>query len=181
MTGRVVGLYIAANAGGNMQAVLEVKAIQHQGLEGDRYAGERGAFSKSGRKVKRQVTLIEIEAIERVAKNSSNPFEAKDTRRNIVVSNFPLNRLVGKQFTVGDVYMRGVELCDPCDRPDALSGKKGFAELFKNCGGLRAEILSTEIIKIGDMVEPITYKCLLCGTTTLYPHVCPEFYPELRK
>lgn len=25
-----------------------------------------------------------------------------------------------------------------------------------------------------------TYSCLLCGTTTSIPHVCPVFYPELR-
>ncbi|OGN00150.1 MAG: hypothetical protein A3B91_01910 [Candidatus Yanofskybacteria bacterium RIFCSPHIGHO2_02_FULL_41_29] len=26
-----------------------------------------------------------------------------------------------------------------------------------------------------------SYSCLLCGTTTPLPHVCPAFYPELRK
>ena len=26
-----------------------------------------------------------------------------------------------------------------------------------------------------------TYSCLLCGTTTPMPHVCPVFYPELRR
>ena len=26
----------------------------------------------------------------------------------------------------------------------------------------------------------MTYSCLICGTTTPLPHVCPAFYPELR-
>ena len=26
-----------------------------------------------------------------------------------------------------------------------------------------------------------TYSCLLCGTTTPLPHVCPVFYPERQK
>ncbi len=25
-----------------------------------------------------------------------------------------------------------------------------------------------------------TYSCLLCGTTTPLPHICPVFYPELK-
>ena len=93
------------------------------------------------------MTLIEQEAIEQTS------FQAKDTRRNIVVSNFPLNHLVGKQFVVGEVVMRGVELCHPCTRPDVLSGKVGFKEAFKNCGGLRGKVLNTGVIKVGDLVD----------------------------
>ena len=26
-----------------------------------------------------------------------------------------------------------------------------------------------------------TYSCMLCGTTTVRPHICPVFYPELRR
>ena len=61
-----------------------------------------------------------------------------------------LNALVNQIFTVGGISMQGIELCDPCDRPSSLSGKKGFKEVFVNRGGLRAKILSEGTIVIGD-------------------------------
>ena len=180
MKGRVTRIFISPNEGEPMQELQAVKAIEQLGLEGDRYAGERGAWSKSKRRVIRQVSLIEQEVIERANTDLKIPFLPGETRRNIVVNNFSLNDLISREFTVGNVRMRGVELCDPCQRPSVLSGKAGFEELFQGCGGLRAAILNTATIRVGDTTEAITYKCLLCGTTTLYPHVCPEFYPELR-
>lgn len=152
MSGRITHIFISPNEGDPMQELQEVKAIKQLGLEGDRYAGERGAWSKSKRKVIRQVSLIEQEAIDRANANLKVPFLPKETRRNIVVSNFQLNDLIGKEFTVGNVRMRGVEFCDPCQRPSKLTGKSGFEESFAGYGGLRAEILTTGQIHVGDTV-----------------------------
>ncbi len=168
-----------------MKKVQRVKAIEQLGLEGDRYAGERGAFSKSGRKVIRHVSLIEQEAIDRANKDSKIYFLPEDTRRNIVVRNFPLDGLMGKEFMVGNVKMRGVEPCHPCQRPSKLSGKPDFEERFSGHGGLRAEVLTTGLIFAGifggSNVSTEIYFCLLCRTTTAFPHVCPIFFPELRE
>lgn len=152
MDGKVTHIFISPNEGEPMQELQEVKAIEQLGLEGDRYAGERGAWSKSKRKVIRQVSLIEQRAINRANYCLEVPFLAKETRRNIVVSDFPLNDLVGKEFTIGNVRMRGVELCDPCQRPSKLAGKPHFEETFSGYGGLRAEILTTGQICVGDDV-----------------------------
>src|SRR3989338_11211477 len=143
MSGNVAHIFISSNEGEPMQELQTVKAVEQLGLEGDRYAGERGAWSKSKRKVIRQVSLIEQEAIDRAGASLEIPFLSKETRRNIVVSDFPLNDLIGKEFSVGNVRMRGVELCDPCKRPSKLVGKHGFEESFAGYGGLRAEILTT--------------------------------------
>lgn len=132
MTGQVVQIFIATDAGEPMREVREVNAVAGKGLEGDRYAGDRGAFSKSRRSVKRQVSLIEQEAIER----AGGKFTAQETRRNIVVRNFPLNDMVGKEFRIGESFMKGVELCPPCHIPSELCGKKGFKETFTGFGGL---------------------------------------------
>jgi len=153
MSGKVTHIFISPNEGEPMQELQEVKAIEQLGLEGDRYAGERGAWSKSKRKVIRQVSLIEQEAIDRANSVLETSFLPKETRRNIVVSDFPLNDLIGKEFMVGDVRMRGVELCDPCKRPPKLIGKSGFEESFTGYGGLRAEILTTGQISVGDTVH----------------------------
>ncbi len=155
MSGYVSHIFISPAAGEPIQELQEVKAIEQLGLQGDRYAGERGAWSKSKRRVIRQVSLIEQEAVERANGTLEVPFLLQETRRNIVVSNFPLNGLVGKEFMVGNVWMRGVELCDPCQRPSKLAGKAGFEESFSGCGGLRAEILTTDIIRVGDITEAL--------------------------
>jgi len=151
--GGVLQIFIVADAGEPMQEVCEVGAILGKGLEGDRYAdryaSDRGIFSKA-REAIRHATLIEIEAI-RVANSYLNEaILPEETRRNIVVNNFPLNGLVGKEFTVGQVRMRGVELCTPCNRPSKLADKPGFREAFSGRGGLRVEILSSGSIRVGD-------------------------------
>lgn len=153
MIGKIEFLFVAPNAGDRMLEVRTVFARAGAGLDGDRYAGERGSWSKSKRPVIRQVSLIELESIERVNQTAATRFLPEDTRRNIVVSGFPLNDLIGHEFFVGSVLMRGVELCDPCERPSKLSGKKGFAEYFAGCGGLRAEVLGTGFISVGDTMR----------------------------
>lgn len=153
MSGRVTHIFISPNEGEPMQELQTVKAIEQLGLEGDRYAGERGAWSKSKRKVIRQVSLIEKEAVNRANDSLKNPFLPRETRRNIVISDFPLNSLIGKEFMIGNVRMRGVELCDPCQRPSKLIGKPGFEESFAGLGGLRAEILTTGQITVGDTIH----------------------------
>jgi len=145
MAGEVVQIFIASNAGRPMREVREVRAIKGLGLEGDRYAGDKGAWSKSRRRVIRQVSLIEREAIDR----AGGKFSARETRRNIIVRNFPLNDLIGKKFVICGSIMRGVELCHPCPRPSELCGEKGFVEKFRGFGGLRAEILKTGVVKVG--------------------------------
>jgi MOSC domain-containing protein YiiM len=63
-----------------------------------------------------------------------------------------LNALVGRDFHIGTVLVRGIELCDPCARPSKLSRKAGFKEAFDGRGGLRVEILSEGAIHLGDPV-----------------------------
>jgi len=128
----------------------------------------------------RQVSLIEQEVVDRVNRTNGTNFLSEDSRRNIVTLGLSLNNLVGEEFMVWGVRMRGVELCDPCNLPSKLCGKPGFKNFFSGFGGLRAEILTSGLIYIGANISTDIYSCLICGTTTSFPHVCPEFYPELR-
>ena len=107
----------------------------------------------------------------------SGRFLASETRRNIVVAYFPLNRLVGKEFIIGEALMRGIELCDPCQRPSKLSGKDGFEEAFAGFGGLRAEVIIGGTIKVGD---GLIYErlCLLCNSVQPLTHDCSMIYSE---
>lgn len=149
--GAVERIYIGAEATQPMIERWEIRAIEGKGLEGDRYAEGRGTFSnKPG--TGRHVTLIEAEAIEAVA-------EAKDiapdiTRRNIVTRGVPLNHLVGKEFTVGEVVLRGMRLCEPCGHLERLAGIEELKTAFLHRGGLRAEIVTGGTIRVKDPVAP---------------------------
>ena len=153
---RVVQIFIAPKAGEPMREVKEVQMIAGVGLEGDRYALDLGAFSKAKRKAIRHVTLISLDGINQANAELTAPFLVAETRRNIVldgISAEELNNFVGKEFGIGDARVRGVELCDPCKRPSALSGTSGFEIAFKNRGGLRIEIISSGKIKVGDILS----------------------------
>ncbi len=63
--------------------------------------------------------------------------------------------LIGREFQIGMARFRGVKYCDPCTRPNKLSGRKmNFKETFFDRGGLIAEVVEGGIIKIGDPVIP---------------------------
>ncbi|MCW1885316.1 hypothetical protein OKA04_11300 [Luteolibacter flavescens] len=82
------------------------------GLEGDRYALGTGTFSKnSGR---RDITLIEVEALELFRQDSGLPLSPAQAQRNLLTRGIRLNELGGRDFTVGAISMRGLRLCEPC-------------------------------------------------------------------
>ena len=153
---KVVALYTCASASQPMEVCVQVRALAGSGLVGDRYATNQGTLSRSARQAVRQVTLIAREAIEEangdLTKRGLAPFGVHETRRNIVTEGVDVNSLLGREFQVGNVRMRGAEPTRPCHRPSALVQKTGFAEAFANRGGLRAEVLSDGIINVGDLI-----------------------------
>lgn len=155
---RVVEIYTAPYKGIPMQSVTQAYAMGGRGLQGDRYADGLGAFSKNT-DVVRHVTLIRSEDIEIANAGLEVPYTPAETRRNIVTEDIYLNWLVDKEFSIGRVVMRGVELCTPCKRPEELSGKPGFKDAFENSGvnfgGLRAEILYSGIIELDSNIKII--------------------------
>jgi MOSC domain-containing protein YiiM len=81
------------------------------------------------------------------------PFEPDETRRNIVVEGADVYALLGREFSIGDVRLRGIEPTRPCHIPSAAANKTGFKEAYSNRGGVRAEILSDGIISVGDAIS----------------------------
>ncbi len=151
--GRVVAMFTAPAEGAPMEARETVEAIAGSGLAGDRYAIEAGKFS--GTKVgKRAITLIEREAIAAANESYGVGMEERETRRNLVVEGVALNHLVGKEFRVGDVLLRGYDLSEPCAYLEEVTGKQA-RKAFVHRGGLRAEIVEGGPIEIGDAIRPV--------------------------
>ncbi|HEV3166995.1 MAG TPA: hypothetical protein VGZ22_23500, partial [Isosphaeraceae bacterium] len=88
----LVGIYITGAKSAPMTAVEEARAISGQGLEGDRYFQGAGTFSgKSGHEPDREVTLIELEALEALHRDYQIELEPRSTRRNLITRGVPLN------------------------------------------------------------------------------------------
>jgi MOSC domain-containing protein YiiM len=136
-----------------MTSIPEVRARAGKGLEGDRYYLGVGTYSKhpgSGR----QVTLIEMESIEALQRDFGISIPPASARRNIVTQGVALNHLVGQRFRVGSVVFAGTRLCEPCTHLEGLS-LKGVLRGLVHRGGLRADVLSDGVIRVGDVIESV--------------------------
>ena len=95
-----------------------------------------------------------VEKIEAFACESGLPFTAATARRNLVTEGVDLNALVGREFRIGAVMLRGIRLCEPC----AYLAKISFPETLRGLvhkGGLRAQIVSAGTIRVGDPVKAV--------------------------
>ena len=142
-----------------MQSVAEVRAVPGHGLEGDRYFAGTGFYSAKPSLGGREVTLIEMEAVEALFGGVINAegekfgikLAPRDARRNVVTSGVPLNHLVDCEFSVGAVRMRGTRLCEPCKHLEEFT-QPGVLSGLIHRGGLRALILNEGIIHVGDVI-----------------------------
>ena len=94
---------------------------------------------------------MEMEAFEGLARERNIALKPGETRRNLVTRGVPLNHLVGKEFQVGDVRLVGIRLCEPCHYLEEMTTKGVLAGLIPR-GGLRANVLTSGIIRVGDSV-----------------------------
>jgi MOSC domain-containing protein YiiM len=69
-----------------------------------------------------------------------------------VTRGVPLNHLVGRDFVIGGVKVHGIRLCEPCSHLEAITGRPVIKAL-RHRGGLRAQILSQGVIRVGDTVR----------------------------
>ena len=153
--GTLAGIFIAPSAKAAMVSVSEVRAIPSRGLEGDRYFHAAGTFSR-GHEPDAELTLIEAEAIEALAREQSLSLEPADSRRNLVTRDVALNDLVGREFMVGEVRVLGQGLCEPCKHLQRLTGHPAILNGLLHRGGLRAQILAEGTLRVGDAIRPVS-------------------------
>ncbi len=151
--GTVISIHIAQAGAGPMMSINEVRAVAGKGLEGDRYFKKVGTYSNNPG-LGRDLTLIEMEAIEALKRDYGIDLSLGDSRRNIVTRGVPLNHLVGQDFKAGEVLLRGTRLCEPCSHLEKLT-QKGVMRGLVHRGGLRAEILTQGIIRVGDAIDAV--------------------------
>ena len=140
-------IYISRAPGAALERVDEVRVVAGSGIEGDRYFG---AADEPGQ----NITLVEAEEIERFNRDHGTAFDLACTRRNVVTRGVRLAALVGREFTVGTVRLRGVELCEPClglGRALASPGlpPSSVVGAFARRAGIRADVLASGTIAVG--------------------------------
>jgi MOSC domain-containing protein YiiM len=155
LSAHVAEILIAPSPAASMVSVSNARAVPGRGLEGDRYFAGVGTFSPQPQKPDFELTLIEQENVAAFAHKSGLRFSPAHARRNVVTRGVRLNDMVGREFLIGAVRVRGLRLCEPCSHlakftfPAALSG-------LVHQGGLRAQILSEGEIRVGDEIKPST-------------------------
>jgi MOSC domain-containing protein YiiM len=126
--------------------VVEVESIEcvaGRGIRGDRFYDYKENY-------KGQITFFSFEVFERLARRFPGAApSAGAVRRNVVVSGIDLNDLIGEEFSIQGVRLRGTAHCRPCYWLDWAIAP-GAEEFLAGNGGLRAQILSDGVIQTGD-------------------------------
>lgn len=144
--GKVEWIGIRIERRAPLAALDRVEAIAGYGLAGDHYASKNNG--------NRQVTLIQAEHLEAVAKLLGKPEVRPEwVRRNILVSGINLYALRDRRFRIGDIVLEGAGACDPCSRMEEALGAGGY-NAMRGHGGITARIVDGGMIQVGDPVQP---------------------------
>jgi hypothetical protein len=150
--GVLIGIYVANAAAIPMRSLDEAQLMEGRGIVGDRYFTGVGKFSPAVQDMAHEVTLVEIEQLIRFNAAHGLDIRPGDVRRNFVTEGVDLNALVGSEFTIGDVVLKGVRLCEPCEylsgltHPDVLRG-------LLHRAGLRAGIVRGGVVRVRDAIN----------------------------
>ncbi|WP_246998667.1 MOSC domain-containing protein [Halosolutus gelatinilyticus] len=152
--GTVEEIYVAPDSGEPMRTVDSVEAVDGRGLRGDRYFRERGLYDRRDNlQDGTDVTLIEREALDAAKRDDGTELRPRETRRNILTRDVPLNHLVDREFRVGGATLVGVRLCEPCSYMQSLAETEGAVAALVHRGGLNANVVETGTIAAGDAIE----------------------------
>ena len=130
-------------AGGELVSVDVVTAIAGQGIRGDRYCAIDTDPSQ-------QITLIACEIIDQFNQETASEIPYEMFRRNVITEGVQLNDLVGETFYVGEVWLRGHELCEPCRYLQDRLKVTDLVNRLTHKGGLCCEVLTSGTIRSGD-------------------------------
>jgi len=123
--------------------VQQVECVAGHGIRGDRFYDYRDEY-------KGQITFFSLEIFDRLAQHFGLTNRSPGAlRRNVIVSGVELNDLIGEEFSIQGVRLRGTAHCKPCYWLDQAIAP-GTEEFLQGNGGLRAQILSDGVIAVGD-------------------------------
>jgi MOSC domain-containing protein YiiM len=142
MTGRLEAIWLKRAHRGKMDPVVEATAVQGKGLAGDVNTSRR-----------RQVTIIEREAWDRMMSELDADSSPVGRRANLMVSGVALEETRGRVLRIGGVRFAIGGETTPCERMDEyLPGLRDAMRPHWR-GGVFAQVLDDGILAIGDAVQ----------------------------
>lgn len=152
----VMQIYIAPIAGSPMMRLPEVEAVAGCGLAGDRYLLGTGYYTP---KNVCQVTLIEEEALARMAADHGMAIMAGEHRRNLVTRGVRLPELRGRRFGIGAAVFEYDRSRPPCGYLERLT-QRGMTRAMGEGAGICVSVLAGGLVREGDALvlleEPAT-------------------------
>ena len=145
---KVLKICVTKISSEEMQDVTNVEVIANKGIVNDRYFSENNDQDL-------QITLIESENIDYYNEISETKIPYINFRRNIITKGIQLNDLVGKEFLIGNIKVKGHRLCAPCRYLQELLKQKNLVKKLLNRGGLRCEVLTDGKIFVNDSIKQI--------------------------
>jgi MOSC domain-containing protein YiiM len=149
--GELLHIHVAPTASAAMVELPAAVLVGGVGIDGDRYATGLGTYSKRPH-IDRQVTLIEVEVLEALARDRGIALAPHEHRRNLTTRGVPLGHLVGHYFRIGDCVLYGGRMNVPCLYLETLLGKKVFKPLI-NRSGLNCRIVLGGTIRSHARIE----------------------------
>ena len=143
---KVLEIAISKDSKGQMTNVKDVETFAGKGLLGDRHFRENNEKHC-------QITLIEIENINYYNKISGTSILPIQFRRNIITKGIRLNELIGSEFLIGKVRVKGHDICRPCKYLQESLEQKNLVKEMLRRAGLRCEIVTSGKIFVGDEIK----------------------------
>ena len=148
--GRLEAILLRPARRAEVEAVDRVTVLPGRGLEGDRRATRDADPSAT-----RQVTLVQAEHLDVIARLlGRDTVDPALLRRNLVVSGINLLALRDARFRVGEVELEGSGPCHPCSRMEEAFGPGGY-NAVRGHGGITARILGDGELVVGDAVRRV--------------------------
>jgi len=123
--------------------VEQIECVAGHGIRGDRFYDYRDNY-------KGQITFFSLEVFDKLAARFDLTDKSPGSlRRNVIVSGIDLNDLIGEEFSIQSVRLRGTAQCKPCYWMNQAIAP-GAEEFLQGNGGLRAQILTDGVISVGD-------------------------------
>lgn len=139
--GRVWRIHLIAEHGGPPREVDSAIVDAGRGFRGDRhYDGPLG-----------DISIVEAEVLERLARDKDLDLRDGRTRRNVITRDIDLGTLVDSYFRIGELIGFGDEPCNPCKHVASLTSMHVLRYMANT--GLRGTILRGGAIRVGDEIE----------------------------
>lgn len=140
--GEVVSIHFVREDGGRATKVEKTEVRADFGIPED---------YRSGKNKRRQLTLIEEEALAEAARILGRPVPDGSSRRQVVTRGLDLNTLIGHLIRLGDVALSVERYCAPCQRMNEELGPGG-RDALRWKAGVTCRVIEGGTLRVGDRV-----------------------------